>query len=232
MTLTAIEKLIYEYFEVSKVLVIAPLHVASATWEDEINKFDHLRHMKIAKILGNEKSRISALMSDADIYTINKENVTWLIEYSKKIKKWKFDCLVIDESSAFKNHKAIRFQNLKKMCEIKNGKEYVIPRVIELTGTPSPNGYQDLWAQMYLLDWGEVLGKNITAFRNRYMFPVVGSTGQRFYKMRPEAHKEIHDRIKNLAISLKWQGNIKMPECIYSYIGINLSESEKKLFTN
>lgn len=228
-TLTAIEKLIYEYFEISKVLVIAPLHVADATWEDEILKWNHLKHLRISKILGSEKKRIKALQSNADIYTINRDNVKWLIDYCLKIRKWPFDCLIIDESSSFKNHKAVRFERLKFMCDLKKGDELAISRVILLSGTPSPNGYQDLWAQIYLLDQGKSLGKNITAFRDRFAIVKPGVNGQRYYVLRPEAEEDIQNAIKHLAVGLKWQGNIKMPERIDNFITINLDPEELKM---
>lgn len=227
--LTALEKLIYEYFEVRHVLVIAPLYVAHDTWEDEIKKWSHLKHMTMSKILGSEKQRIRRINAKADIYTINRENVKWLIEYSKKERNWKFDCLVIDESASFKNPSAVRFKSLKSICELKTSNKYAVPRVIEATGTPAPKDYQNLWAQMYLLDSGEALGRNITAFRNQYCIPRLGVNGQRFYTLRTGAEKEIQEAVKHMVISLKWQDNIKMPECIYNYVNISLEDTEQKL---
>ncbi|WP_264291996.1 VapE domain-containing protein [Anaerosalibacter bizertensis] len=141
------------HHEVSKVLVIAPLRVAESTWDEEAAKWDHLKHLKISKVLGTEKERINALYRKADIYIINRENVKWLVD--KCGKDWPFDMVVIDELSSFKSHRAQRFKALKKVRPF-------MKRVVGLTGTPAPNGLIDLWSQIYLLDGGERLGKTIT----------------------------------------------------------------------
>ena len=163
-TLTAINELLFERFEISKVLVIAPLRVARKTWTDEIEKWDHLKNLRASKVLGTEEQRIQGLQAEADIYLINRENVQWLIDYSITRKKWPFDVIVIDESSSFKNNQSKRFKSLRKVAALAD-------RVIELTGTPSPNGLMDLWSQIYLLDQGERLCKTITAYRDRYFVP-------------------------------------------------------------
>ena len=162
ITLTAIDELMFDYFEVSKVLVIAPLRVAESTWDEEAAKWDHLKHLKISKVLGTEKERINALYTKADIYIINRENVKWLVD--KCGKDWPFDMLVIDELSSFKSHRAQRFKALKKVRPF-------MKRVVGLTGTPAPNGLIDLWSQIYLLDGGERLGKTITGYREKYFLP-------------------------------------------------------------
>ena len=149
-TLTAVDQLMNDYLEVDKVLVIAPLRVAEDTWSRETEKWDHLKHLKIAKILGPEKQRLSALQEEADIYIINRENTEWLV--STLGLKWDFDMVVIDELSSFKSHTSKRFKALKKVRPL-------IKRIVGLTGTPAPNGYMDIWAEIYLLDRGERLGK-------------------------------------------------------------------------
>ena len=155
-TLSAIAQLIYDRFEVEKVLIIAPLFVADVTWEDERDKWDHLRPLRISKILGTEKQRIAGLNQNADVYTINRENVKWLIDYFvKKGRAWPFDMIVVDESSSFKSGSSQRFRALRKATA-------VVDRVVLLTGTPDPNGLMDLWSQTYLLDGGESLGKTLT----------------------------------------------------------------------
>ena len=163
ITLTAIEDLMYNQFEIEKVLVIAPLRVAESTWSTECEKWEHLRHLKISKILGTPTQRRLALYSNADIYIINRENVPWLCnELSNDA--WAFDMMVIDELSSFKNPSSQRFKHLRKYIFKSN-------RVVGLTGTPSPNGLIDLWSQIYLLDGGIRLGKTITSYRQNYFLP-------------------------------------------------------------
>lgn len=145
-----------------KVLVIAPLRVAEDTWTREIEKWDHLNHLRISKVLGSAATRRKALKADADIYVINRENVEWIVnEYGSK---WPFDTVVIDELSSFKNSKSKRFRALKRVRPM-------MKRVVGLTGTPAPNSLMDLWPQMYLIDQGERLGKTITGYRDRYFLP-------------------------------------------------------------
>src|SRR5690554_4634076 len=185
-TLTAIDQLLKD-FEIIKPLVIAPLRVAENTWPAEIEKWDHLRHLKIAKMLGSVEQRRKALQTEADIYIINRENVEWLV--SELGSDWDFDTVVIDESSSFKNHQSKRFRALRRVRP-------KIRRLIELTGTPSPNGLIDLWAPIYLLDQGERLGKTITAYRDRYFVPGERS-GHVVYKwhQKKEAEERIYEAI-------------------------------------
>ena len=146
VSLTAADKLLNDYFAVSKVLVIAPLKPARETWPPEIKKWDHLNHLRLSMILGSKTERIAACEREADIYVVNRENVVWLVDYYKS--KWPFDMVIIDELSSFKSSKAQRFRALKKV------RKY-IKRIVGLTGTPSPNGLLDLWPEMYLLDRGK-----------------------------------------------------------------------------
>ena len=146
ITLTAILALLYDYFDATKVLVIAPLRVARDTWGRECEKWEHLKGLTISKVLGSEKERKMALYTKADIYVINRENVEWLI----KTKEWDFDTVIIDELSSFKSPSAKRFRALKKV-------RHKIKRIVGLTGTPAPNGLLDIWSQIYLLDGGERL---------------------------------------------------------------------------
>jgi SNF2 family DNA or RNA helicase len=160
ITLSAIWELMFDYFEISKVLVIAPLRVAENTWTEELEKWDHLTFLRISKVLGSEKERIEALETPADIYVINRENVAWFC----KICDWDFDMLVIDELSSFKNPSSKRFKALRK-------KRPGIDRVVGLTGTPSTNGLMDLWSEIYLLDQGKRLGKTIGSYRADFFVP-------------------------------------------------------------
>ncbi|MCM1441455.1 MAG: SNF2-related protein, partial [Roseburia sp.] len=159
VSLTAADKLLNDYFAVRKILVIAPLKPARETWPPEVQKWDHLRHLRLSLILGSKAERLAALDHDADIYIINRENVVWLVDHFKS--KWPFDMVIIDELSSFKSSKAQRFRALKKV------RRY-ITRVVGLTGTPTPKGLLDLWPQMYLLDEGKALGKTLTGYRDTY----------------------------------------------------------------
>ena len=159
-TLTAIKELKYNRFQVNKVLIIAPKKVAEGTWSKEKDKWNHTKDFRVSLVLGSQQKRIKALSVNADLYIINRENIPWLVDYLRN--DWYFDTVVIDESSSFKNSRSKRFKALKMVLP-------KINRLIELTGTPSPNGVEDLWAQIYLLDQGTRLEKYITHFRAKYM---------------------------------------------------------------
>ncbi len=224
-TLTAINQLIFDYFELTKVLIIAPLRVAKSVWSDECEKWDHLTNLKISKILGTEKNRISALKKQANIYILNRENVTWLCG----LHGWgmlPFDMLVIDESSSFKNHASDRFKALKRVRTSFN-------RVVILTGTPAPNGFMDLWSQIYLLDSGERLGKTITQYRDQYFTPHQRNTHQIFnYKTDEKRKNIISAKIQDICISMKSDDFIKMPEKIDNFIYLTLNEKQQKKYTD
>ena len=162
-TLTAINELMFKEVEVRRVLVIAPKRVAESVWTQEVEKWDHLKHIKVSRIIGTERQRREALAKKADVYTIGRDNVAWLCGlYGGSCLP--FDMVVIDELSSFKNPKSIRFKALKHV-------QASLSRVVGLTGTPAPNGLMDLWAQMYLLDRGERLGKYISHYRDNYFKP-------------------------------------------------------------
>lgn len=224
-TLTALNDLMYDSFEVNKVLVIAPLRVANMTWPDEIAKWDHLKNLRISKIIGSAKQRLEALERRADIYIINRENTKWIIDYYlSKTKKWPFDTIVIDESSSFKNHQSQRFKALKKAAAVSK-------RVIELTGTPAPNSLMDLWAQIYLLDQGERLGTSITKYRNTYFNPDKRNQVVVFsYKPKPGAEKEIYKKISDIAVSLKAEDHIKMPQRIDNFIKLKMPRNIRAIY--
>lgn len=225
ITLTAIEDLIYNRFEVEKVLVIAPLRVAEDTWSRESQKWDHLQHLRISKILGTPTQRRKALAQDADIYIINRENVVWLTnELSSVGNAWDFDMVVIDELSSFKSSKAQRFRALKKY--ITRSK-----RVVGLTGTPAPNGLIDLWSQIYLLDCGERLGKTVTGYRERYFLPDKRNQTTIFsYKPKEESEKAIYDKISDICVSMSAEDWLDMPERIDNVQHVQLSAAELKLY--
>lgn len=193
-SLTAIELLINDYFDIGKTLVIAPKRVAEDTWPSESKKWDHLEGLKVVGVLGNPKQRESVLQEEADIYIVTRDNVSWLVDYFKG-KEFPFDTLIIDELSSFKNHSSQRFKKLKTVTPF-------FKRVIGLTGTPAPNTYMDLWSQIYLLDRGERLGKNITAFR-RDFFNAYSRGMYTEYQLKPGAKEKIDSLISDICISMK-----------------------------
>ena len=222
ITLTAVADLMFDSFSVSRVLVIAPLRVARDQWKAEKEKWDHLKALRISVAVGTEVERRIALARDADIYVINRENVQWLVEKSGV--KWKWDMLVVDELSSFKNPQSKRFKALMKVrCKIR--------RVVGLTGTPASNGLMDLFAEYRLLDKGQRLGRFITRYREEFFQPdktnglVVYS-----YKPRPFAEEEIYRRIEDITISMKSVDFLEMPEKVVNEVDVHMSESEKKKY--
>ena len=225
ITLTAIDELMNDSFEVSRVLVIAPLRVAEDTWSRESNKWDHLKHLKISKILGSAADRIRALKTQADIYVINRENVVWLVEYLEENRmKWPFDMVVIDELSSFKNNQAKRFKALRRMRP-------AIDRIVGLTGTPAANSLMDLWAEMYLLDRGERLGRTLTAYRGNWFRPGYGN-GYVTYKWEPRrgALEAITKRIADITVSMKAEDYLTLPDKVESTIEVSLDEKGLKAY--
>lgn len=214
-TLTAINRLIYEEFEISNVLVIAPKKVAENTWATEAAGWEHLKHLKVSKILGTEKQRKEALRAKADVYVINRENVVWLVSHLGGA--CPFDMLVIDESSSFKSAKAARFKALRTMRP-------QFDRVVILTGTPTPNGLIDLWPQMYLLDQGDRLGKTITNYRDRYFSPGKRNGAIIYdYKLRDSSEEAIYRQIGDICVSMKADDYLQLPARIDRTVEINLS---------
>jgi SNF2 family DNA or RNA helicase len=221
-TLTAIDLLLNDYFDSYRVLVIAPLRVAEDTWAREVSKWDHLRHLRISKVLGSAEQRRRALQVEADIYVTNRENVEWLV--SELGTGWDFDTVVIDELSSFKNHQSKRFRALRRVRPL-------IKRVIGLTGTPAPNGLIDLWPQIYLLDQGERLGKTITSYRDRYFVPGERS-GHIVYnwKQKKESEQRIYEAISDIAVSMKSADWLKLPERVDRTVPIRLSDNAHGLY--
>lgn len=218
-TLTAINELMYDSFEISKVLIIAPLRVAQSTWKDEIKKWDHLNLLRYSIAVGDEKERLKALKQNSDIYIINRENVDWLV--TKSGIDFNFGMLVIDELSSFKSHTSKRFKSLLKI------RPY-FERVVGLTGTPSSNGLMDLWAEFRVLDLGERLGRYITHYRNEYFLPDKMNGAVIFsYKPQPNAEERIYRRLADITISMKSTEYLKMPELILNDLEINLGEEDQ-----
>lgn len=194
----------YDHFSINKVLVIAPIRVADITWEAEIHKWDHLRHLTISKIIGTADQREKAIAKEADIYTINRENVQWLIQYLRR--KWPFDMIVVDELSSFKNSKAKRFKALKQVMP-------KVSRFVGLTGTPAPRNYTDLWPELYLMDRGERLGRTLSEFHSRYFRPGK-SNGHVVYdwNLIPGSERKIYNAIGDICMSLKAEDWLNLPK--------------------
>lgn len=221
ITLTAVNELIYGRFEVSKVLVIAPKKVAESTWSTEAQKWDHLQHLRITKIIGTVQQRIRALNTPADVYVINRENVPWLVEYDAN--NWRFDMVVVDELSSFKSNKAQRF---KSLCYVRQH----IKRFVGLTGTPASNGLVDLWAQVYLLDQGERLGKRITHFRAKYCECETHGGHFTTYSMKTGAEEAIRSAISDICISMKAADYLTLPDCITVDVPVYLDAKAQKQY--
>lgn len=222
-TLTAIRQLKYDRFEVRKVLVIAPKKVAEGTWTREKDKWEHTKILRVSPVLGSQAKRIRALNTPADIYIINRENVCWLVDYYRN--DWPFDMVVIDESSSFKSHTAKRFKALASISSR-------ITRLVELTGTPSPNGLDDLWSQVFLLDGGERLGKRYTQFRERYFEPGRrGADGMVYdYKAKLGSEQSILERISDICISMKSEDYLQLPDIVYHTVPVVLDPKAMKAY--
>lgn len=221
ITLTAVESLL-EDFAISKVLVIAPKLVAENTWSREAEKWEHTKGLAISKVIGSRAERMRALKADADLYIIGRDNVQWLVNEIGR--KWPFDMVVIDELSSFKNPQAKRFKALRTVMPR-------VDRVVGLTGTPSPNGLMDLWAQIYLLDQGSRLGRTIGAYREKYFKPGA-MNGHVVYKWiaLPGSQKKIEKLISDICMSMSAEDFLDMPERIDNEIRVKLSEKSMKAY--
>ena len=220
ISLTALLDLLFDSFEAHRILVIAPLRVARDTWPAEIEKWDHLNMLTYSVAVGSEKDRKAALMRDADIYIINRENVQWLVEQSGI--PFTFDTVIVDELSSFKNHQSKRFKALMKVRPR-------IKRIVGLTGTPSANGLMDLWAEFKVLDMGQRLGRFIGMYRNNYFRPDKRN-GQIIYsyKLLPGADKAIYKQISDITISMKATDHLKMPGLVMNTHTVELSDDERE----
>lgn len=222
ITLTAINDLLFDSFDVHKVLVVAPLRVARDTWSAEIEKWEHLKDLRYSVVVGTERERLKALSIPADIYIINRENVQWLVEDSGL--PFDFDMAVIDELSSFKNHQSKLFKAFMKVRP-------KLKRIVGLTGTPAGNGLMDLYAEFRLLDMGERLGRFISQYRDTFFQPdkrngmIIYS-----YKPLPYAEQQIYDRISDITISMKATDHLKMPELISSEYTVQLTEKQKEKY--
>ena len=222
ITLSAIKKLKYEYWRSAKVLVIAPKKVAESTWSKEAAKWEGLSSLRFSFVLGSAEKRLKALKTPADIYMINRENVMWLVDYYRNA--WPFDTVIIDESSSFKNHQAKRFKALKAVRSH-------IDRIVLLTGTPTSRGLMDLWAQVYLLDCGKRLGRNITAYREAFFVPDKRNRTTIFsYAPKDGAEETIYSAISDICISMKAEDYLELPELVYNDIPVKLDTAAQKAY--
>lgn len=220
ITLTALWDLLFDYFDVGKVLIIAPLRVAKDTWPKEIKKWDHLKDIIVSVVTGSKNERKNALKKKASIYIINRENTEWLINNYK----WDFDMIVIDELSSFKSYKSKRYKSLRKVrADVK--------RIVGLTGTPAPNSLMDLWSEISLLDMGERLGRFIGGYREKYFIPDKRNREVIFsYKLREGAEQSIYNKISDICISMKAADYLDMSECIYNKVEVTMNTKEKNLY--
>lgn len=222
ITLTAISDLLFDSFEIHRVLVIAPLRVARDTWPTELEKWEHLHSLIYSVAVGAEVQRKAALLQRADIFIINRENVEWLVEKSGL--PFDYDMVVVDELSSFKSYQAKRFRSLMKVRPF-------VKRITGLTGTPSSNGLMDLWAEFKLLDMGKRLGRFITHFREAYFVPDKRNQQIVFsYKPKPGAEEAIYRLVSDITISMKSTDYLKMPECLINEVPVRLSEKEMQCY--
>lgn len=221
-TLTAIAALKYDYLEISRVLVVAPKRVADTVWKEEAEKWEQTSFLKVSKVIGNEKERVKALSVLADIYVVSRDNIAWLVAYFAN--SLPFDMLVIDELSSFKNNNAVRFKSLRIP-------RLAMKRVVGLTGTPAPNGLMDLWAQMWLIDMGDRLGKTITKYRLTYFIPEV-QNGHVVYKygLKSGADELIREKISDICISMQAKDYLELPDKITNDINLILPPDLKATY--
>ena len=220
ITLTALWELLFDWFEIGRVLIIAPLRVAKSTWPSEIEKWDHLQGLTYSVVVGNKNARIAALNKKAFVYIINREQVSWLVDNGY----FNFDMVIIDELSSFKSNKSARFKSLKS-------KRASVKRIVGLTGTPTSNGLMDLWSQIYLLDGGERLGRFITGFRERYFIPDKRNRDIVYsYKPREGAEDAIYEKLSDICISMRANEYLNMPKLISSKVEVQMSEKELKIY--
>ena len=225
--LFCILRLMFDRFEVSKVLIIAPLRVCNTVWPVERQKWDGLDFLKMSVMTGPAKDRIAALQTAADVYVINRENVKWLTDYlSKNHIPWPFDMIVIDELSSFKNHTSQRWKAMRRVRPM-------VKRIVGLTGTPAGNGLMDLWAETFLIDNGARLGRFIGRYREAFFKPssMNPQTGVVYsYELRPGAEEKIYSRISDISVSMSAGDYLDMPECLYVNHIVEMDLAERKLY--
>lgn len=216
-SLTAFSDLL-DGFVTERVLVIAPLRVANSVWAQECKKWEQLKHLSVSICTGTERQRIAALSTTADVYTINRENVPWLVKHYGK--KWPFDAVIVDESTSFKSASSQRFKALRRVLP---DTEYMVL----LTGTPSPNGLLDLWSQVYLVDFGQSLGRTMTAYKQRFFES--DFMGYKFTPKQGSAEK-IHALIAPFCLSMSAADYLELPKRIDLVERVTLPPKIKALY--
>ena len=220
ITLTAASELLKSGV-VSKVLVVAPLSVARATWASEALKWSHTEHLRVSLILGSLKQRERAATADADVYVINRDNIAWLVDTYRK--QWSWDMLVMDESTSFKSPSTKRFKALKKV-------QHLFKKVVALTGTPAPNGYMDLWAQIFLLDGGKRLGTSFHWFVKQHFFNTTSHLSFPTYELRPDSAGKIEEKISDIVLSLKAEDYLTLPVIVTNDIPVELDNKTRSIY--
>ena len=217
-----VAKELLDDFKIEKILVIAPKRVAEDTWTREKDKWDHLKELRVVKILGSCEHRVKALAEDADVYVINRENTQWLVEYLNGV--WPFDMVIIDELSSFKNPQSKRFKMLRRVIKQSDF-------VWGLTGTPASNGYMDLWSQIFLIDSGTRLGKFIGAYRQQF-FTAGAHRGYVVYeyKLRPGAKERIDKLLSDICLSMSKEDWLQLPDIIFNEVRVKMTSSERKIY--
>ena len=223
ITLTAIDELKYKRWAVARVLVIAPKKVAEATWTTEAQKWDHLKHLRVIPVMGSAAKRINALYMPGDVWVIGRDNLPWLVDYYRN--DWPFDMVVLDESTSFKNAQSKRFKALKLVRSR-------IRRIVELTGTPAPNGMEDLWAQVFLLDGGARLGRTMTSYRELFFTQDYSHPGQQYrtYSLRKGADDAIRAAISDICVSMKTEDYLNLPDYIEDTVPVVLDDKAVKAY--
>lgn len=223
ITLLAVKELKYMRFAIRKVLIVAPKKVAEGTWQKESKKWDQTQALRISTVLGSKAKRIKALNTPADIYIINRDNISWLVDYYRN--DWPFDMVVLDESTSFKNQRSKRFKSLKMILP-------KLSRLVELTGTPSPNTVEDLWSQVYLLDQGQRLEPFITRFREKYLYPTktIGSGQVVDRVVKPGGMDIIMQQISDICVSMRSEDYLQLPDLVYHTIPVVLDPKARKSY--
>lgn len=223
ITLTAVNDLRYNRWAVSRCLVVAPKKVAEATWSSEASKWDHLKHLKIVPVLGSAQKRIRGLHTPGDVWVINRENFPWLVDYCRNA--WPFDMVVIDESTSFKSSQSKRFKAIKLVLDR-------ISRIVILTGTPAPNGLEDLWAQIYMLDQGERLGRTLTSYREAFFTQDWAHPGQQYRTYSPQdgADARIRAALADICVSMKAEDYLELPDYIEDDVPVALDAKAQKAY--
>jgi hypothetical protein len=220
-TLTAYNDL-RETFDVAKMLVIAPKRVARKVWSDEVQSWSHLQHLRVSRIVGSKAQCFKALKADADIHTIGRDRVPWLhaqfIQDGKLQVEWPWDTVVADESQTFASQSSQRF---KCLADLRLKTKF--PRMVQLSGTPIPNGYGKLWSQLWLLDKGKRLGDSETAMRDRWFTPPVGMFQK--WSLKPTAPREIHRLLADIVLVLREQDYLDLPPVIENFVTCELSSA-------